>query len=126
MLDPIQLEELQSRAQEPEDFNILAQEFEIGAWVEFGEPASKEKTQGRLSWKSNVTGKLVFINRRDIKIRSMSTAEFAEELRSGRARIVESDSSLDQTITSITSSLKDSFKLSKGKSFRLSTDSDKE
>ena len=123
MLDPIQLEELQSRAQEPENFNIQAEEFEIGAWVEFDDQANREKTQGRLSWKSNVTGKMVFVNRRDIKIRSMSTAEFAEELRSGRARPVEFDSTIDQTITSITSSLKDSFKLSKGKSFRLSTSS---
>lgn len=123
MLDPIQLEELQSRAQEPENFNIQAEEFEIGAWVEFEDPVGREKVQGRLSWKSNVTGKLVFINRRDIKIRTMSTVEFAEELRSGRARVVESDSSIDQTITSITSSLRDSFKLSKGKSFRISSES---
>lgn len=122
MLDPIQLEELQSRAVEPENFNIQAEEFEIGAWVEFDDPVSRKKTQGRLSWKSNVTGKLVFINRRDIKIRTMTTSEFAEELRSGQAKVVESDSTIDQTITSITSSLKDSFKLSRGRSFRLSSE----
>jgi hypothetical protein len=123
MLDPIQLEELKSRAQEPEDFNIMAEEFEIGEWVEFEDPSSKKTIRGRLSWKSNVTGKLVFINRRDVKIRTMTTADFAEELSSGKARPVESDSTIDQTITSITTSLKDSFKLSRGKSFKLSSDS---
>ena len=89
------------------DDNCMAQALalEIGSWVEFSE--SKDNTQiARLSWKSNVTGNFVFVNRQGHKVRNMSVQGFAAELRAGRARSIETSSVFDRAIYTIMSKMK--------------------
>jgi hypothetical protein len=90
-----------------EDHLALAQAIEIGAWVEFIDASSKTLA-ARLSWKSKVTGNLVFANRQGQKVRNCSINGFAMELRAGRARVVESSSVFDRAIYSITSRMQPS------------------
>jgi hypothetical protein len=83
-----------------EDHLQLAQILEIGSWVEFVDQESKILV-ARLSWKSKVTGNLVFVNRQGHKVRNCTISGFAMELRSGRAKCVESSSVFDRAIHTI-------------------------
>ncbi len=90
---------------EDDEFLEQARSLEIGTWVEFTElDASQLNT--RLSWKSNVTGKLVFSNRHGAKVKSMSVNAFAIELRSGRAKNLTSSSVFDRAINTIMTTIK--------------------
>jgi hypothetical protein len=90
-----------------EDHLELAQAIQIGDWVEFTDASSKTLA-ARLSWKSNVTGNLVFANRQGQKVRNFTTNGFAMEMRAGRARPVESSSVFDRAVNSIRSRMQSS------------------
>jgi len=77
-----------------------AKALEIGSWVEFTESESKTLI-ARLSWKSNVTGNFVFVNRQGHKVRNLTINGFAMELRSGRVKCIESSSVFDRAIHTI-------------------------
>ena len=81
-----------------------AQALEIGSWVEFTESSSKPLI-ARLSWKSNVTGNLVFVNRQGAKVRNLTINGLAMELRAGRANCIESSSVFDRAIYTIMSKM---------------------
>ena len=81
-----------------------AQALEIGSWVEFIETSSKTLV-ARLSWKSKVTGNLVFVNRQGHKVRNSTINGFALELRAGRVKCVESSSVFDRAIYIIMSKM---------------------
>lgn len=90
---------------ETDDFLEQAQTLEIGAWVEFME-ADMPMINARLTWKSNVTGKIVFSDRQGHKIKNMTIYGFATDLRSGRAKPIQSASVFDRAINTIMTSLK--------------------
>jgi hypothetical protein len=83
-----------------EDYLRQANSLEIGSWVEFLETDAKGLI-ARLSWKSKVSEKLVFVNRQGHKVRNFSINGFAMELSCGRARCVESSSVFDRAIYTI-------------------------
>ncbi len=89
---------------EHDDFLQQAQALEIGSWVEFTE-ANSQSVNTRLSWKSNVTGKLVFVNRQGAKVKNMSVNAFAIELRSERAKMIHAASVFDRAINTIMTSI---------------------
>ncbi|MCP4331470.1 MAG: DUF1631 domain-containing protein [Gammaproteobacteria bacterium] len=85
-----------------ENFFDQALAIEIGSWVEFLGLSSKPLL-ARLSWKSKVTGNLVFVNRQGHKVRNFTINGLAVELRDGRAKCVESSSVFDRAIYTIMS-----------------------
>jgi hypothetical protein len=102
-------EEIVMSSDEDEIYDLLeegdgileqAQAMEIGTWVEFSEPQSKALV-ARLSWKSNVTGNFVFVNRQGHKVRNLTTNGLAIELREGRVKPIESSSVFDRAIHTI-------------------------
>ncbi len=90
---------------EHDDFLETAQSLALDTWVEFNE-INTETIQGKLSWKSNVTGKLVFVNRHGEKIKKISQYALAIELRSGNAHIMPSASIFDRALTSLMKTIK--------------------
>ena len=82
------------------DHLAQAQAFEIGDWIEFTDSDSK-MVAARLSGKSNVTSKLVFVNRQGHKVRNITVNGLALELRSGSARSIGSSSVFDRAIHTI-------------------------
>ena len=88
-----------------DDFLEQAKSLEIGTWIEFSEPDG-QSVNTRLSWKSNVTGKLVFVNREGAKVKNMTVNGLAIEMRSKRAKFVESSSVFDRAINTIITSIK--------------------
>ena len=81
-----------------------AQEMQIGSWVEFTESDSSTLV-ARLSWKSNVTGNYVFVNRQGHKVRNLTTNGLAIEMREGRVKPIESSSVFDRAIHTIMSKM---------------------
>ena len=90
-----------------QDDEILqqVQALELGAWVEFKEQDGKI-VNAKLSWKSNVTGKYVFVNRHGHKVKNMTRYGLATELRSGQAQLIESVSVFDRAINSLISTIR--------------------
>ncbi len=91
--------------QEPDESDQLARSLELGDWVEFIEHGSKA-VNAKLSWKSNVTGKYVFVNRHGVKIKNVTVNGLAMEIRAGRAKLIESVSVFDRAISSFMNTLK--------------------
>ena len=104
VLDSLDAEEFEL-AHQNDGFFEQAQGLEIGDWVEFVESEHKALV-ARLSWKSNVTGNLVFVNRQGHKVKNLSITGFATELRAGRVKPVESSSVFDRAIFTIMSKMK--------------------
>ena len=104
-------EEIVMESENPDDFELIEQDadflamankLEIGSWIEF-EMENGNTLAARLSWKSNVTGNLIFVNRQGHKVRNFTTNSFAMELRAGRAQPIESSSVFDRAIYTIMS-----------------------
>ena len=93
-------EDISDLIEEGDDCLEQAQALEIGSWVEFSESESKVLV-ARLSWKSNVTGNFVFVNRQGHKVRNLTINGFAMELRAGRVKCIESSSVFDRAIYTI-------------------------
>ena len=88
------VEEINDRAQR------WARKLEIGTWVEFKKPGSRALI-ARLSWRSNVTGNLVFVNRQGAKIKNLTIQTLAAEKRAGHVRTIDSSSAFDRAINTI-------------------------
>jgi hypothetical protein len=92
-------------SQEADNFLKQAQEIEIGGWVEFMTEEDKA-FNARLSWKSSVSGKYVFVSRLGLKLREVTMYGFATELRCGRAILIQSTSLFDRAVDTIISKIK--------------------
>ena len=106
-------EEIVMESPEGEDFDFFesdenhlaqAEALEIGSWVEFND-GSADMLVARLSWKSKVTGNLVFVNRQGHKVRNLTINAFAAELAKGVATCIESSSVFDRAIYTIMSKM---------------------
>ena len=81
------------------------QSLQVGDWIEFLQDDGRWQ-HARLSWKSNVTGKLVFVNRHGRKLRDTRVRRLASEFAAGKARPLESVSVFDRAIHSILSGIR--------------------
>jgi hypothetical protein len=86
-----------------DEYARMANKLEVGDWVEF--TRDDGNLVARLSWKSKVTGDLVFANRNGNMVKKMTTSGFATELRAARARCIESSSVFDRAIYTIMSKI---------------------
>ena len=93
-----------SQESDMDDFVEQVRQMEIGTWVEFLDESAS--VHAKLSWKSNVTGKYVFVNRLGQKVKNLTTNGLAMELRAGRAKKVEFVSVFDRAIHSLMSTIK--------------------
>ena len=92
-------------SQEADIFLKQAQGIEVGGWVEFLSEEDKA-FNARLSWKSKVSGKYVFVSRLGLKLREVTMYGFATDLRSGRAILIRSTSLFDRAVDTIISKIK--------------------
>jgi len=88
-----------------DSFLETVQDMEPGVWVEFVDADSKS-VHAKLSWKSKITGKYVFVNRQGHKIKNMTSFGLAAEFRAGTAKLIESVSVFDRAINSFMSSIR--------------------
>ena len=88
-----------------DDFLAKAREISIGTWVLFTK-ADGEQLRGRLSWKSDVSDKLLFTDRSGIKVADPTVHGFAIELRRATATIVDDVPLFDRAMSSLTQKLR--------------------
>ena len=90
-----------------DEFNAQALELPVGGWLEWTVEGG-EAVRGKLSWKSDVTGTYIFVNRKGMKIGEMSVADVAELLRTGRGQILEEAETplMERALAAMVSALK--------------------
>lgn len=84
--DEAELESEQRPDDLQDEHERLALALEVGQWFEWEQSGRQQR--GKLSWKSEVTGSLVFVNRKGLKNAEMRVHELAALLRSGQGRIL--------------------------------------
>ena len=75
-------------AAEADEHQAMAQSLEPGTWLEW-QDAEGNELRGKLSWRSQLTGNCVFVDRRGMKVAEMTTPGLAALFRAGRARKLE-------------------------------------
>lgn len=72
-----------------DEYMRQADELKQGQWIAWNTTAGKEQ-RGKLSWRSEVTDLLMFVDLRGRRVAEMSSSELADLLRSGRATVLTS------------------------------------
>ena len=70
-----------------DDFYQQAKSLEVGNWVEW-QANDDRLLRGKLTWKSAVTGTLIFVGRKGTKLAELNVGELAELLRMSKARLL--------------------------------------
>jgi hypothetical protein len=76
---------------EPEiddEYNAQAKQMVVGQWLEWQDEHG-DTQRGKLSWRSEVTGTYVFVNRKGAKLAEMGSFSVAALLRGGKAQILD-------------------------------------
>jgi hypothetical protein len=74
--------------------------LEIGAWVEFME-ADGSTNPAKLSWISPISSRLLFVNRRGLRLCATSAEELAALMKQGRLVLREADSAFERAMTQV-------------------------
>lgn len=89
-----------------DDENVLAvSRLNVGSWVEFMEDESQDRH--KLVARIRSIDKLIFANRRGIKVSEMNAMRLAMDMSIGKARIVEEGAVIDRALESVIGSLRD-------------------
>ena len=90
---------------EPDDYDEQARNLAVGQWLEWEDEG--KVVRGKLSWKSEVTGTYVFVNRKGIKIAEMTSRGLGALFRAGEVRLLDNpnlplmDRALDAMLTTL-------------------------
>jgi hypothetical protein len=84
---------------------ILVSNLNVGSWVEFVEQENLERH--KLVARIRSVDKLIFANRRGIKVSEISGSKLAMDMSLGRARVVEGAEFIDRALESVIGSLRD-------------------
>lgn len=108
MAEEIVLESLQPKSGIGVDtFFERASAMRVGEWIEFTDEY-KNASRAKLSWKSQVTGLYVFVNRKGVKVAEMKVNDLATRLRLGAANIIEGTTVplMDRALSALMQTLK--------------------
>lgn len=82
---PQTVAEARANSKERDEFDDMADKLEMGSWVEWSAEEDR-RVRGKLTWKSPVTGTMVFVGRKGTKVAEMMLDELAELFRLEKAR----------------------------------------
>lgn len=85
---------------------LLVSRLNVGSWVEFTE-SEKQQDRHKLVARIRSVDKLIFANRRGIKVGEMSGMKLAVDMSLGRARLVEEGEFIDRALESVIGNLRD-------------------
>ncbi|MDQ8037347.1 MAG: DUF1631 domain-containing protein [Pedobacter sp.] len=102
-------EQLPAQVEAPlsgDDQNVLlVSRLNVGSWVEFIEPEKQDRH--KLVARIRSVDKLIFANRRGIKVGEMTGMKLAVDMSVGRARVVEEGEFIDRALESVIGNLRD-------------------
>ena len=81
--------------------------LEVGAWVEFVE-ADGSSQPAKLSWVSPISSRLLFVNRRGLRLCATSAEELAVMMKQGKLILREVDSAFERAMTQVLGKLRES------------------
>lgn len=87
-----------------DEFMERAQKLELGSWLEFIDE-NERKFRAKLAWKT-LNGKMIFINRKGVKVAERTLPALAAELRSQKTIILDSVPLMDKALDAVMTSLK--------------------
>lgn len=87
------------------EFVLLVGRLDVGCWVEF--TADGKQGRHKLVARIRSVDKLIFANRRGVKVAEMSGMQLAVDLSLGRARLVEEVAFIDRALESMIGNLRD-------------------
>lgn len=91
VMEEIVLESVDARSapieSEPDQFDAQARELEVGAWLELTEEDGTV-VRAKLSWRSNISGSCLFVNRKGMKVAEVTQQGLGVWLRSGKAVVL--------------------------------------
>ncbi|HEX5361356.1 MAG TPA: DUF1631 domain-containing protein [Fluviicoccus sp.] len=88
-----------------DDMNVLkVNQLNVGSWVEFVQTDRRDRH--KLVARIRSVDKLIFANRRGIKVAEMSSMKLAVDMSQGRARIIEEAQVLDRALESVIGNLR--------------------
>jgi hypothetical protein len=80
--------------------------MQVGAWVEFIE-ADGTSQPAKLSWVSPISSRLLFVNRRGLRLCASSAEELAALLKQGRFVLREGDSAIERAMSQVLGKLRE-------------------
>ncbi len=87
-----------------DEYDRMAEEIQIGTWLEMRGHDGKQRI--KLSWKSEVSSLMVFVNRRGVKIAEMTKQGLAAAFRRGAVEILTEVPLMDRAISAMMDKLK--------------------
>ncbi|MCW8905263.1 DUF1631 domain-containing protein [Sedimenticola sp.] len=91
VMEEIVLESVDARSapieSEPDQFDAQARELEVGTWLELTEEDGTV-VRAKLSWRSNISGSCLFVNRKGMKVAEVTQQGLGVWLRSGKAVVL--------------------------------------
>jgi hypothetical protein len=101
-----QIQAVSENALPGDDQNLLlVSRLNVGSWIEFIEPDKQDRH--KLVARIRSVDKLIFANRRGIKVGEMTGMRLAVDMSVGRARIVEESEFIDRALESVIGNLRD-------------------
>ncbi len=90
-----------------DEFDEQAEAIHLGTWIDWKANDGKQ-LRGKLTWKSTITGTLVFVGRKGTKLAELAVTELAELLRTDKAHLLaEADQPiLERAMNAMVDSLK--------------------
>jgi len=82
-----------------------AKTLDVGIWIEYLDE-NHDSVRSKLSWKSDMTGTYVFVNRRGVKVMELSLNGLASLLRRETTSLLEDVSVIDRAMSSMLNALK--------------------
>ncbi len=89
-----------------EVFMQQIEELKIGTWFAF-QGLENEPTRAKLSWKSPITSKFLFVSQKGLKVADKSIIDLAEEIKNGQTEVLDPIPLFDRALKKIMSSLED-------------------
>lgn len=109
-MEEIVLESVDARSapveSEPDQFDAQARELEVGTWLELSEEEGAV-LRAKLSWRSNISGSCLFVNRKGMKVAEVTQRGLGVWLRSGKAVVLPATSVplMDRALNSMLATL---------------------
>lgn len=87
-----------------DEYLELARHLEMGKWVEFKNEKGKSR-RAKLAWKSDLLGEYTFLNWKFDVVADKKVNELADDLRQGKAKIIDDVPLMDRALSSVLTSL---------------------
>jgi hypothetical protein len=87
-----------------DEYLDLARHLEMGKWVEFQDEQGNNR-HAKLAWKSELLGEYTFLNWKFDVVADKTLLELAEDLRHGKAKVMNDVPLMDRALSSVLTSL---------------------